>query len=103
MDNEKYEEIATIIFNSAYAAWSMSIKINNYKAFEDLNEPNVGDFVFELSNPFVPKLRAIGKLLEQSNEGLGTYKIECIDGNVHVWENAKFIKIADENTLKLIK
>jgi len=100
---EQYENLAKILFDSAYAMYSLSLKTVNVEIFNDLNEPEIGDYVFETTNPFVPKLRAIGKLLEKSSENFGTYMIECLDGKIHTWENAKFVKVADENTKSLIK
>lgn len=104
MKEEQLENIAKVLFDAAYNAWVMNLELNQSDLFKDLREPKVGDFVFETTNPFVPRLQAIGKLIEVIKEdGWKTYKIERLDGEIQQWENAHFVKVADEQTLKLIR
>lgn len=102
MNEQQLEKVAEIIFNSAYASWVMNLDLFKNDVFNDLRYPKVGDFVIETSNPFVPKLHAVGKLLEVSEDGWN-YKIERLDGIVHSWENCSFVKVADETTLKILR
>ncbi|MCK2000799.1 hypothetical protein MZM54_05275 [[Brevibacterium] frigoritolerans] len=100
MNEEKFESIAKVLFDTAFAAWSINLKkMHDSDIFSDLNKPEMGDYVFEISNPFTPRIRSIGKLVEHSNSG--SYVIECLDGKIHTWENAKFVKVADEKTISL--
>lgn len=102
MNEEKFESIAKVLFDTAFAAWSINLKkMHDADIFNDLNKPEIGDYVFEISNPFTPRIRSIGKLVEHSNSG--PYVIECLDGKIHTWENAKFVKVADERTISLTK
>jgi hypothetical protein len=105
MTEEQLETIAKVLFDVAYNAWVMNLKLYNTDVFNDLHEPQVNDYVIETTNPFVPRLTAIGKLVEviQQEGGWTIYKIERLDGKIHQWENASFVKVADEKTLKLIR
>lgn len=101
ISQERLEEIAEILFNSAFSVWSAGIKTFNISILDELNNPKIGDFVVEITNPFVPRLHALGKLIEVSDDGWA-YKIERLDGVIHEWTNAKFVKVADKNTIKLL-
>ena len=105
MTEEQLETVAKVLFDAAYNAWVMNLEINNRNVFNDLHEPKINDYVIETTNPFVPRLHAIGKLIEVSKleGGWKIQKIERLDGRIHEWQNASFVKVADENTLKLIR
>lgn len=105
MENEQLEAIAKILFNTAYSTWVMNLKLMNMDVFNDLHKPAIGDYVIETTNPFVPRLSALGKLVDvvKKDGGWTIYKIERLDGQIHEWENADFVKVADDKTLKLIR
>ena len=102
MTSEQYEVIAEMLFNASFSAWSLSLNAEQRDVFNDLRDPVIGDFVIETSNPFTPKLYSVGKLIEVSEDGW-EYKIERLDGKIHEWSNARFVKIADDKTLKMLR
>lgn len=96
------EEIAKVMFDNAWTFWSLALSnFSHFDVFKELDEPQIGDYVFEVTNPFAPHTAKIGKLLEKPSTG--EYIIEKIDGKTMHWENAKMVKIADEKTRSLIK
>lgn len=106
MNPEQLEAVAKVLFDAAYNAWSMSLELNLLNDTEhsrDLRNPQIGDYVIETTNPLVPRLWAVGKLVEMIDPGSGfkVYRIERIDGVIQNWENAQFVKVADEGTLSL--
>lgn len=104
MGEGKLEELAKVMFNAAYSAWVLNLKTHNPEVFGDLRYPKVGDYVIETTNPHVPRLVAIGKLVseERQDGGHTLYTIEKLNGEQHQWENANFIKVADDETLSHI-
>lgn len=103
MNKEHFESVAEAMFESAWNFWSLAnnTQHDNIELIKDLNNPKIGDYVFETTNPFVPKLIAVGKLLEHPRRG--EYVIQRIDGEIHNWTHAKMNKVPDERTKKLIK
>lgn len=105
LTDEQMETIAGVMFDVAFSAWSMNLEINDSEVLRDLYNPQVNDYVIETTNPFVPRLQAVGKLIEVIKEdgGSKTYRIERLDGNIQRWENARFAKVADSKTLEILK
>lgn len=105
MTEVQLEKLAKVLFDAAYNAWVMNLKLFNNELFNDLHKPKIDDYVIETTNPLVPRLAAIGRLIEviEQEGGWKIYKIERLDGQIHQWENANFVKVADENTLQLIR
>jgi len=106
MNPEQLEKVAKVLFDAAYNAWLMSLELNllnDTKHSHDLRNPQIGDYVIETTNPLVPRLWSVGKLIEIIDQGGGfnVYRIERIDGVIQNWENARFVKVADEVTLAL--
>lgn len=102
MTEEQIEQAAKVMFECGWAFWSKAIDdFHNRELFNDLHKPQIGDYVFENTNPFLPYRKLVGKLVEMPSNS--EYILEMIDGQTMHWQNAKMIKIADENTRKLLR
>jgi hypothetical protein len=102
MTEEQVNQAAKVIFDSAWAFWSLVLSDMKYaEIFTHMNDPQVGDYAFENTNPFVPDKNKVGKILEMPAHGM--YIIERLDGTTMEWSNAKMIKVPDEAIRDMVR
>lgn len=105
LSEEQLEKIAKVLYEAAHTAWALTLELDNKDIFDELYTPQVNDYAFETSNPYLPRLYAIGKIVEitKLEGGSKIHLIERLDGKIQRWENARFVKVANEKTIELTR
>lgn len=96
-------EMAKMLIEAGFAGWRLINSTYQASLVNDFMNPVEGNYVFEITNPFVDPIKAVGKLIEIVETDCGkVYRILRLDGVVQEWSNARFAKIPDAKLSKLV-